>query len=337
MFKIKEIHIRIIGIPVLGYLLTYVFCDEPSPHAMDFVKTIIFCFVFWQGIYTIVSLLRKKYSSIEQTKKRVLSTIVYASIYLIVSDLIMRAVFDYFLPDFIFTIDNIWLHWSSNFLISGMVVLIYESFYFYHRWYNVNLEAEQLRTQQITSQLEVLKSQISPHFLFNSLNTLVTLISENQNLATEFTQKLSDVYRYILQHKDKELVKLSTELEFIKSYIFLLKMRFSDNLDVTFNIDEQFHNNYVAPLTLQMLVENAIKHNVISKTHPLHIEIYTENGQSLIVKNKLQKKKMVNGSTKTGLMNIQKRYEYLTNKSIDVITTNANFMVAIPLINVIEE
>jgi len=304
---------------------------------MDFVKTIIFCFVFWQGIFMIVDHLRKKYSTIEQTKKRVITTVVYASIYLIVSDFLMRYAFDYFLPEYIFKIENIWVHWSSNFLISFMVVLVYESFYFYHRWYSANLETEQLRTQQITSQLEALKSQISPHFLFNSLNTLVTLISESQNQAIEFTQKLSEVYRYILQHKDKELVKLRTELEFIESYIFLLKMRFSDNLEVTFNIDEKYYGNYVAPLTLQMLVENAIKHNIISKTHPLNIEIYIENGESLVVKNKLQKKNASENSTKTGLMNIKKRYEYLTSKSIDVITTNANFLVAIPLINVIEE
>jgi LytS/YehU family sensor histidine kinase len=114
-------------------------------------------------------------------------------------------------------------------------------------------------------------------------------------------------------------------------------MRFSDNLQVDYSVDEEHYNKYVAPLTLQMLVENAIKHNVVSKTHPLHIEIYTENGTTLIVKNQLQQKNAQQNSTKTGLENIRKRYHYLTNKSIEVITTQTSFLVAIPLIRVIEE
>lgn len=301
------------------------------------LKSITFVFVFWQGLYLILSHFRKKFWSIGETNKRLLHTIFYSSIYLIVSDTLLRLLFDYLLPEHIFKIEHVGWHTAKNFLISGVVVLIYEMFYFYYRWHQASLETQQLKTQQIFTQLEVLKSQISPHFLFNSLNTLVTLISENQQTAIEFTQKLSEVYRYILQHKDKELVRLSTELEFIRSYVYLLQMRFSDNLQVDYSVDEEHYNKYVAPLTLQMLVENAIKHNVVSKTHPLHIEIYTENGTTLIVKNQLQQKNAQQNSTKTGLENIRKRYHYLTNKSIEVITTQTSFLVAIPLIRVIEE
>lgn len=337
MNRIKEKHVRLIGIPVLGIILGFAFCPTFPPPIIAILKTIAFTATFWQGIYLIMNHFRKRFWAIQETNKRLLYTTVVSSIYLILSDTALRIIFDYILPDYIFQIDNVVWHWGKNFMIAGVVVLIYESFYFYARWHQSNLETEQLRTQQIYSQLEVLKSQISPHFLFNSLNTLVTLISENQQLASEFTQKLSEVYRYILQHKDKELVRLKTELDFIESYVFLLKMRFAEKLNVEYHIDEKHFDNYVAPLTLQMLVENAIKHNIISKTHPLNIEIYTENGQSLVVKNKLQKKSAEESSTKTGLENIRKRYQYLTNKSIDIITTNTNFLVAIPLINVVEE
>jgi two-component system LytT family sensor kinase len=337
MLKIKEIYIRIVGIPAMGVLLSFVFCPTPPPLPLMIIKSIIFVFVFWQGLFLILSYFRKKYSSIRETNKRLFNTILYSSIYLIASDSVLRLIFDYFLPEYMFSISHILWHWAKNFMISGMVVLIYESFYFYYRWHEANMETEQLKTQQIFTQLEVLKNQISPHFLFNSLNTLVTLISENQQQAIEFTQKLSEVYRHILQHKDKELVRLSTELEFIQSYVYLLKMRFSENLVVRYAIDEVHQSNYVAPLTLQMLVENAIKHNVISKTHPLHIEIYTENGTSLVVKNNLLLKNAQQSSTKTGLENIRKRYYYLSNQSIDIITTPHHFLVSVPLISLIKE
>ena len=225
MNRIKEIHVRIIGIPVLGVLLSFLFCDG-LPDLTAIAKTTTFTFVFWQGLFMILTHLRNRYPHIQQTNKRLLYTTLAGSTFLITFDVLLRVVFDYFLPEHVFTISNMWVHSGQNLFIAFIIVLIYESYYFYGRWNQSNLETEKLRTQQIFSQLEALKSQISPHFLFNSLNTLVALISENQQQAIEFTQKLSEVYRYILQYKDKELVKLSTELEFIKSYVFLLKMRF---------------------------------------------------------------------------------------------------------------
>lgn len=337
MNKIREIHVRLVGIPVLGVLLAFLLCPTPPPNFIHIIKTIAFVFVFWQGLSMIMMYFRKKYEAIQQTARRLVYTIIFSSVYLMVSDTLLHLLFDHFIPEHTFMNEGFFWRFGKNFIISFMVIALYESYYFYWRWNQSSLETEKLRTQHIFSQLEALKSQVSPHFLFNSLNTLVALIAENQQLAIEFTQKLSEVYRYILQHKEKELVKLSTELEFIRSYVFLLKMRFSDNLQVDYRIEEKYFNNYVAPFTLQLLVENAIKHNVISKTHPLHIEIYTENGNSLVVKNKLQKRNAREDSTKTGLENIRKRYHYLTDKSIDIITTNASFLVAIPLISVIEE
>ncbi|MEO1254362.1 MAG: histidine kinase [Bacteroidota bacterium] len=224
-----------------------------------------------------------------------------------------------------------------NFIVASIVSLGYEAFYFFDQWKEQFRLNEQLKNQQVRTQYEVLQNQMSPHFLFNSLNTLATIIPEDSNIAVSFTEKLSEVYRYILQNKDRELVDLREEIDFVKSYLFLLRMRYPDNLSFAFDISERYFGLTIPPLTIQMLVENAIKHNVVSKAKPLHIDVYIENGKSIIVKNNLQRKESLAKSTKTGLENIRNRYKILGGKDIDVITSASNFMVAVPLINLLEE
>ncbi len=224
-----------------------------------------------------------------------------------------------------------------NFIAAFFIGSVYENVYFFEQWKSTIQANEALKNQQIRTQFEVLQNQMSPHFLFNSLNTLTTLIAEDQKIATEFTQKLSDVYRYILANKEKELVSIEEELEFAEAYLYLLKMRYPENLMATFSVDAEYQKKYIAPLTIQMLVENAIKHNVISKAHPLHIEVYVENDKSIVVKNNLQNKKVLEKSTKTGLTNIKNRYKYFGNREIDIITTAQNYLVAIPLISLVNE
>lgn len=211
--------------------------------------------------------------------------------------------------------------------------MIYEAVYFYGKWNEANLEAEKYKTQQIVSQLESLKNQISPHFLFNSLNTLAAIIPEDASQAEKFTEKLSDVYRYILQYKDKELVFLNVELDFIESYLFMLKIRYPENLEVIIDIPNRYLNMHVAPLTIQILLENAIKHNVISKTSPLKIRIFIDDKEQIVVENELKLKTVAKNSTKTGLENVRKRYAYLSDKSIDVFQNQEIFKVSVPLIS----
>jgi sensor histidine kinase YesM len=337
MLKIKEKYVRLVGIPVLGAFLALLFCDGPYPSLAEIAKTTSFTLVFWQGTFTIISFLRNKFPQIEQTGKRLTYTVIFTILFLIIADTIIRLFFDHFFPSLNWEIDSLPMHWLKNIFISFLVAMIYELVYFYNRWNQSRLETQKLKTQQISSQLETLKNQISPHFLFNSLNTLAAIIPEDEKMAVKFTEKLSEVYRYILTYKDKELVPLTTELEFVKSYLFLLKMRYPHNLQVDYRIHEHVLQKHVAPLTLQMLVENAIKHNVISKSKPLKIEIYTEDKGSIVVRNKLQRKVISTQSTKTGLENIKKRYQYLSDKTVDIITTSTNFMVAVPLIQLNEE
>lgn len=337
--KIKEKQVRLLGILLLGVLLSFLFCKEPDgiPSFLSIIKSIFFTFILWQGVFFIITAYREKLPEINQTTKRLSITLLIVTCYLILADFALRTLFDRLSPQLSFQVNSIGFHLLKIFFISIFVGMIYELEYFYRKWSSASLEAEKLKTEQVTAQLESLKNQISPHFLFNSLNTLVALIPENQQHAIDFTQKLSEVYRYIIQYKERELVQLKTELDFIKSYVFLLKMRYPENLTVDYRIHEKEMNSHVAPLAIQMLIENAIKHNVISKTHPLCIEVYTEKGGSIVVKNKLQLKQVHEKSTKTGLENIKKRYQYLSNRTIDIINTSNSFLVAIPLITVNKE
>ena len=227
-------------------------------------------------------------------------------------------------------------HKFSALVAAAVIGAVYECVFFFEKWKDTIKQNEALKNQQIRTQFEVLQNQMSPHFLFNSLNTLTTLIAESQDTAIEFTEKLSEVYRYILMNKEKELIPLREELAFSRSYVYLLQMRYPENLMVNFRVEEPALRQHIAPLTIQMLIENCIKHNIISRSQPLIIDVYVDNGKSIIIRNNLQKKKALEKSTKTGLENIKKRYQYLGERKIDIIVTYDSFMVAIPLIEVVE-
>lgn len=193
-------------------------------------------------------------------------------------------------------------------------------------------ESEQLREENIRSQFEMLKNQVNPHFLFNSLNVLVSLIKLEPDVAERFTEQLSKVYRYVLENKEKDMVSVKTELDFLQSYIFLLEIRFKDKFIVKVNVEEAYYNYQIPPLTTQMLIENAHKHNTFSKKAPLIIEIFAESNQFLIIRNNLQIRDTKIESTGIGLKNIEKRYSYLT-QNIPIFEIEDNYFIAkIPLI-----
>ncbi len=336
--KIKEVYVRWIGIPLLALFIAYFMKNNhPAPFVQNFFITLLFTAFFWNGAILFFYQFRKKFPSIKQTPKRLILTIITLSLFLLVGGNALRVVLKAETLEQVITFSGFFEHALVNFTAAFFVGSIYESVYFFNKWKETIKINEALKNQQIRTQFEVLQNQMSPHFLFNSLNTLTTLIAENADIAMEFTQRLSDVYRYILQNKERELVQLQEEIDFVKDYIYLLQMRYPENLKASFTINESHAKKYIAPLTIQMLVENAIKHNVISNAQPLHIEIYVDNGVSLIVKNNLQLKNVPDKSTKTGLENIKKRYKYLGNREIAIINTSLNYMVAIPLIELIKE
>lgn len=206
--------------------------------------------------------------------------------------------------------------------------------YFMMQWKKANMQSDQLKQENLNSQLEALRMHIDPHFLFNNLNVLSALIERNSRDAQLFLERFADVYRYVLQYKKEELVALNTELAFISSYVFLLKKRFEEQCIIDIAIPDDLSDNVcIPPLSLQMLVENAIKHNKASEQHPLFIHIYLEDRKTLVVENNYQPKQQAEGGLMhTGLENISKRYRYLSDRSISVLQTAELFKVKLPLL-----
>jgi two-component system, LytTR family, sensor kinase len=193
-------------------------------------------------------------------------------------------------------------------------------------------EAETFRRQTAQAQLQSLKNQINPHFLFNSLSVLATLTERNPPAAVTFIQEFARVYRYVIQQHEKELVAVHEELQFIDSYLYLLRQRFEDNLTVSVRVSEPARGAFVVPVALQMLIENAVKHNVASRQWPLHIVIFDEPGGWLTVQNNRRPKDLIEPSTRVGLSNIRQRYRFVTDRDVQTLVTDAEFIVRLPLL-----
>lgn len=224
-----------------------------------------------------------------------------------------------------------------NLMYCWLVNLLYHlinAIIFYFKEYKMSsLEAEQLKHISTQAELQLIKSQINPHFLFNNLNVLSALIMKDNTEANKFIEEFSKVYRYILSNHDKELVPLQTELDFIKPYIFLLQKRFAEGLQINVTIEEKYRDQYIIPAALQMLIENAIKHNVVSRHRPLMIDVHSNGNNTVVVSNNLQAKQTIERSTGIGLQNILKRYQLVSNKEILIKKDEARFTVTVPLIN----
>ncbi|WP_274474336.1 2TM domain-containing protein [Mangrovimonas aestuarii] len=215
--------------------------------------------------------------------------------------------------------------------ITLTVVIAFHVVYFYNKYQQQKLKQSQFVAKTETAKFDALKNQLDPHFLFNSLNVLTSLIDENPKSAQEFTTGLSKVYRYVLEQKDKELVTVDEELDFARTYMSLLKMRFEDSLMFTIPERSQNPESKVVPLSLQLLLENAVKHNVVTSSKPLHITIY-EEANNLIVENNLQPKQTLKKSSGVGLSNIVQRYALLTSREININQNQSRFSVAIPML-----
>lgn len=193
------------------------------------------------------------------------------------------------------------------------------------------LEIQNLKIENLQSQFDALKNQVSPHFLFNSLNSLKTLIRETPELAQEYLNHLSSVLRYTLQANENKLVSLNDELQFVDSYFFLIKLRFNKNITLSQNINDKLMNYKVPPLALQILIENAIKHNEISKRNSLEISVFT-NDENLVVKNNINKKYSPEPGAGVGLVNLSNQYRILAGKAILIKNEESTFVVEIPLL-----
>jgi two-component system LytT family sensor kinase len=219
----------------------------------------------------------------------------------------------------------------TSLIITIAASLFFHAFYFYQQLQKNKIKEQKVIAGTASAKFDALKNQLDPHFLFNSLNVLTSLIEENPENAQKFTTALSKVYRYVLEQKNKDLVTVDEELKFAKTYMSLLKMRFEDS--IVFEIPEQVSDpeSKVVPLALQLLLENAVKHNMVTTSKPLHIKIYEANGL-LVVENNLQTKQIVKKSSGVGLDNIRQRYELLTDRKVNINQKADSFAVAIPML-----
>jgi len=220
----------------------------------------------------------------------------------------------------------------KNFWIPALVIACALVIRLIFQKQSVQIENEKLRRESLQSQYESLKNQLSPHFLFNSLTALKTLITEAPDQAQEYVNNLSKALRYTLQSNEKQLVTLKEEMDFTESYLFLIRLRFDTSLTVVTAIDGSFYDFKIPPLTIQTLVENAVKHNEISKRKPLTITIRTTKDATLIVTNNIQAKITEEEGTGIGLTNLSKQIQMLFDKDIIISNDNNEFSVEVPLI-----
>lgn len=216
-------------------------------------------------------------------------------------------------------------------VISIITSLIYHSIFLYKALQEKALTSEKLEKEKINLEHQSLRAHVDPHFLFNSFNVLSGLIDENPEQAQRFLSRLSKVYRHVLEQREDEQVTIQKELDFARNYVDLLTMRFQDAVKLTVDVEEKDVQRYIAPLSLQLLVENAVKHNALNSRNRLDIEIYSEDGY-LVVRNNVLPKQTIANSSGFGLENIRQRYELLTDKEVVIDKNDTHFTVKLPML-----
>jgi len=215
-------------------------------------------------------------------------------------------------------------------LISFIMSLIFTAVGFFKAWKQEMINAEKLKTEMLAYRYESLRNQINPHFLFNSFNVLSDLVYVDQAMAVKFIKQLSELFRYVLDSRDKELVPLSDELAFMNSYIYLLKTRFEEKIELKVELEAD-PDDLIVPMSLQLLIENAVKHNEVSEAFPLHIRI-RRNGMYIEVENSLRVKPVGEDSKNTRLKNIIQQFSYFTDTPVEVRDSDGKFLVRVPVL-----
>lgn len=289
--------------------------------------------LLWEGNLQIDSFLDKKISWITSPNERIIAQIVTNLVYTILVLIISISVINYFKFG-VFELFNPKLRevFIPTIIITFLVVMVDIANHFFTSWKASLLEVEKHKTESANAQLQNLKNQLNPHFLFNNLSVLTSLVYKNQDKAAEFINELAKVYRYVLDTKNAELVTLQEELDFLNHYLYLLKIRFEDSVSFEINIEEGNKSNYILPMCLQTVVENTIQHNEASQANPLKVLIYSQNN-SLVIENTIKPRSNDVTSSKTGLKNIEMRYSFYTDKKVIVSNNEEIFKVILPLIH----
>jgi LytS/YehU family sensor histidine kinase len=301
---------------------------------LSFLFTIGIAFIIWEGNRYLLFTLRSYFDWFNKPIRKIAALILAISFYTIpISALLLVIWYKLF--------KNGQVNWTvittATLIIMVCVIFIthvYETVFLVREAESEKVKKEQLERARVEAELEALKNQIDPHFIFNSLNTLSHLIEEKPQKAKHFNDNLADVYRYILQNKGKELVLLREEMAFIRDYFSLLKIRFENAVQLIISINDALFDQYlIPPISLQILIENAIKHNEFSDSLPLRITIDMHNDQ-LVIHNQVRKKMLRKPSSKIGLNNLGERYRLTTNKEIIIKAGEHDFTVTLPVLKI---
>ncbi len=338
---VRRFLLNLAGMLVLALLITLLFFDGYDEGFREFAISygwaVAICVTQWAGHSYIYGLLDRRYSWRDHQVKRAifgsLAIIGYSVFAYLVVQIIMFWLVLGRLPENPF-------YWALRtsyiaILISFVVSLIFVAIGFFRNWKESLLEAERFKAEMLMYKYESLQNQINPHFLFNSFNVLSDLIYADQKKAVDFIRQLSQLFRYVLDSRDRELVTIQEELEFLKAYSYLLQTRFEEKLTIRQEFEAKEHE-MIVPMTLQLLIENCVKHNEISELQPLTVQI-ARNGEYLKVENNLQLKSAGPDSRKTGLSNIRQQFRYFTNKEIVITESDRSFSVEVPVIKLGEQ
>jgi sensor histidine kinase YesM len=305
-----------------------------SPNFLDeeilFVS--IITVLLWEGNMQVDIFLDKKIPWITLPKERIIAQIITNLAYTILVLIASISIINY-LKFGAFEVFNPKLRevFIPTVIITFLVIIIDITNHFLKSWKASLLEVEKYKTESANAQLQNLKNQLNPHFLFNNLSVLTSLVYKNQDKAAEFINELAKVYRYVLDTKNSELVTLQEELDFLNHYIYLQKIRFDDSVSFEIKIEDSIKFDYLLPMCLQMLVENTIKHNETSQANPLKVRIYSQNN-FLVIENLIKLRSNDVSSSKTGLKNIEMRYSFYTDEKVIVSNKDEVFKVILPLI-----
>ena len=328
----------LILMPVLDVLLGYLlfsdaFFSNTSIFLQGFSIIYVIGFISWYLHIATMHLLRVELPEVSQTRLRV---VLLGITHLTLITLSMVAFF-YGFDAIHFLGYNLDVHSFKLSLLLGVALTmiattLWEGQYIFVKWKQSLEEKEQLEQLRLQHEFDDLKSQVNPHFLFNCFNTLSSLISEDPKQAEKFLNELSKVYRYLLKSNQDGLTTLQLEIRFIESYFQLLRTRYGEAVHLQLEIDKKYEKYLLPSLSLQLLVENAVKHNVLSRSQPLIIDIFTTAGNKLVVNNNLQRKLLKAPSNKVGIENIRSKYELLAQPGFQVIEDTRNFTVVLPLL-----
>lgn len=332
--KSRFIYMIATGI-IISLLLHLIVPFPPHNHngIYDFLISIFITAIVWEGNLRIDNLMNEKFPWVEKPGKRISIHLPIGLIYSVLVIYLPLVAYSHYVcqvPE-----ENRESMMSSSIVIGMLITLIILSIeistQFFSQWKKSLTEVEKYKMESVQAQLQNLKNQINPHFLFNNMSVLSSLVYKDQDKAVDFINQLSKVYRYLLDNRDNEMVTLETELTFIKSYTYLLQIRFDTNIIFEMDIPADHLSLLLPPMSLQMLIENAIKHNEVSSEQPLRISI-SAHANELMISNNLQLRSNSEQGSKTGLQNIKARYKYYTKREVEVMQNEKSFIVKIPLL-----